>query len=436
MGEPEEGLMGDPRWELAERVANSRHLQKAPRLRDFLLHVCKQTILGHLENLTEHQIGCAVFERRPDYSPADDSIVRVQARQLRLRLAEYFSTEGKGESTVIFIPKGGYAPIFRDAGAPVDEEILSELQIARADGERGRRLFARMLIAMVILGLSVACVALILQNRRLQSVSGGPPASGGPPSLLSMLFNGTKVTNVVLGDAAFGNMQGILGARLSLEDYLKPGFPGSVMPPGLAPEYVRVFQAIGGTLLCGFGNVVIAQRLTVLAERNRWRLSIRHARELTTRELADGNLILLGSRMSNPWVSLFDKELVFQSEWDVENQVLLFRDTKPLQGGRTAYASAGPNGIPGSAFAVIALLFRSDSAGEDSCVMILEGTKAEATEAAWDFVADPSRRQVVLGGLGKEAAKTKQQRSIEILLETKVMGGSHGEVIVRSVRAR
>jgi hypothetical protein len=231
-------------------------------------------------------------------------------------------------------------------------------------------------------------------------------------------------------------MQGILDARFSLEDYLKPGFPGTVLPPGLAPEYARVFRAMGGTSLNGFGSVVVVHRLTVLAERNRWRLSIRHAREVATRELADGNLILLGSRMSNPWVSLFDKELVFQSEWDVENRVLLFRNTKPLQGEPAAYASAGPNGIPGSAFAVIALLFRSNSAGEDSCVMILEGTKAEATEAAWDFVADPNRRQAVLGGLGMETAKAKRRRSIEILLETKVLGGSHGEVIVRSVRVR
>ena len=55
------------------------------------------------------------FTRRPGYSPLEDSSVRVHARQLRLKLHEYFDGVGRDESLVIEIPKGAYAPVFRAA---------------------------------------------------------------------------------------------------------------------------------------------------------------------------------------------------------------------------------------------------------------------------------------------------------------------------------
>jgi hypothetical protein len=52
----------------------------------------------------------AVFGRKADYSPGEDNIVRVEVRQLRKRLEEYFATQGKDEPVVILIPKGAYVP--------------------------------------------------------------------------------------------------------------------------------------------------------------------------------------------------------------------------------------------------------------------------------------------------------------------------------------
>ena len=37
--------------------------------------------------------------------------MRGAARQLRLKLKEYFDDEGRTESLVIDIPKGGYVPV-------------------------------------------------------------------------------------------------------------------------------------------------------------------------------------------------------------------------------------------------------------------------------------------------------------------------------------
>ena len=99
-------LTHDPRWLLVQRIAISPQFQKTARLRDFLTYVAVEALQGRTGELSEHHIGCGVFERRPGYSPADDNIVRVHARQLRLRLEEYFLTNGRDEPLVVEIPKG------------------------------------------------------------------------------------------------------------------------------------------------------------------------------------------------------------------------------------------------------------------------------------------------------------------------------------------
>src|SRR5690349_3112046 len=104
--------LGDARWELVHRVASSASFQKSPRLRELLLHICERAIQNRPEDLREQLIGQRVFGRKADYSPGEDNIVRVEVRQLRKRLEDFFATEGKDEPVVIVIPKGAYVPGF------------------------------------------------------------------------------------------------------------------------------------------------------------------------------------------------------------------------------------------------------------------------------------------------------------------------------------
>ncbi len=61
----------------------------------------------------EAEIRTAVFGRSPDADDPEDTLVRVQASQLRKRLQVYFATEGADEPTVIEVPKGSYSPVFK-----------------------------------------------------------------------------------------------------------------------------------------------------------------------------------------------------------------------------------------------------------------------------------------------------------------------------------
>jgi hypothetical protein len=103
----------DPRWQLVQRVAASQFFAKGPKLRAFLLYICENSLLGKNENLSTQLIGTRVFGRNPDYIPSEDNIVRVEARELRKRLAAFFASEGSSEPIIIEIPKGNYAPVFR-----------------------------------------------------------------------------------------------------------------------------------------------------------------------------------------------------------------------------------------------------------------------------------------------------------------------------------
>jgi antitoxin (DNA-binding transcriptional repressor) of toxin-antitoxin stability system len=109
--------------ELVERVIASPVFSGARTLQAFLLFITNHAIAGQTEHIKEQRIGCEVLGRRPDYDPADDNIVRVRARELRQRLAKYFSTSGAGEPVVITVPSGSYMPVF--------EPRLPPAQIAR-----------------------------------------------------------------------------------------------------------------------------------------------------------------------------------------------------------------------------------------------------------------------------------------------------------------
>jgi serine/threonine-protein kinase len=100
-------------------VLRSPEFADSPRLSRFLKYVVEQTIEGHAGHLKEYRVGVDVFDRPTDYDPKTDPVVRVEARQLRFRLAAYYSARGHRDEVVISIPKGGYGAHF-ERTAPVE----------------------------------------------------------------------------------------------------------------------------------------------------------------------------------------------------------------------------------------------------------------------------------------------------------------------------
>ncbi len=91
-----------------ERVLRSSIFKQAERQRRFLTYVVEQELAGRGERLSQYAIAADVFDRDTSFDPLVDSIVRVEARRLRSKLAEYYAGNGGDDPIVIALPKGRY----------------------------------------------------------------------------------------------------------------------------------------------------------------------------------------------------------------------------------------------------------------------------------------------------------------------------------------
>src|ERR1039457_7253545 len=138
--------------ELVRRVASSSTFERSPRLKAFILHVCRCALDNKPEAATEHQVGICVYDRPPGYNPNEDNIVRSHARLLRMKLEHHFANEGKDEAIVITIPKGRYLPVF---------ETRSEAPVA-SPAPVPRRLLRVIIGLAVVFGLVVTWLGYLL----------------------------------------------------------------------------------------------------------------------------------------------------------------------------------------------------------------------------------------------------------------------------------
>jgi TolB-like protein len=95
-----------------DRILASPGFASAGRLSRFLRFVVERSLAGDGEQLKEYVIGTEVFDRPADYDPRLDSIVRVEARRLRSRLAEYYEGPGAADPIVVRVDKGSYVAVF------------------------------------------------------------------------------------------------------------------------------------------------------------------------------------------------------------------------------------------------------------------------------------------------------------------------------------
>ena len=98
-----------------EKVLTNEDFASSPRLSRFLRYVVVQTLEGNAAALKEYRLGQDVFDRGQDFDPRSDSVVRVEARQVRFKLAHYYAGPGANDEVVIGVPKGGYAASFEAA---------------------------------------------------------------------------------------------------------------------------------------------------------------------------------------------------------------------------------------------------------------------------------------------------------------------------------
>lgn len=95
-----------------KRILSSSIFRNSIQQGRFLQFIVERTLSEHHAQLKEYVVGIEVFRRKDSFDPRVDPIVRVEAGRLRLRLKQYYETEGKSDQLIIELPKGTYGPIF------------------------------------------------------------------------------------------------------------------------------------------------------------------------------------------------------------------------------------------------------------------------------------------------------------------------------------
>jgi TolB-like protein/tetratricopeptide (TPR) repeat protein len=102
------------------RLLSSNSLAGSGRLRRFLEFVVQQTLDFPDEPLKEIIIGRELYTSHGDFDPRLSAVVRVDATRLRVKLREYYASEGAADSLIIELPKGAYTPVFQSASVRQD----------------------------------------------------------------------------------------------------------------------------------------------------------------------------------------------------------------------------------------------------------------------------------------------------------------------------
>ena len=95
-----------------KRIVASPAFADSPRIAAFLTYVVEARLAGEDDRIQEYGIGLAVFERPESFDPRTDSIVRVEARRLRDKLARYYETAEASGPVRIELLRRGYTPRF------------------------------------------------------------------------------------------------------------------------------------------------------------------------------------------------------------------------------------------------------------------------------------------------------------------------------------
>jgi hypothetical protein len=436
-GAADSDLTAEPRWLLAQRVAQSEVFRHSPRLRGFLLFIVEQTVRDRRAELGEYEIGTRVFERSGDFNPADDSIVRSSARLLRAKLKEYFDGEGSAEPLVIEVPKGGYVPEFV-ARTPAVAAVPAEAAAPRVERAPA-----------AIYALSAVCVLLLAGCILLWNNRAVPPVrqSGGvsETNLIFSIFAPGAELHLVYGDSAEVIAADRRPSNVPFDEYVRRREGDRIRDAKPAPGE----DMAGSRLITSYRDAAFGMRLAESAARQGRILIARHSRLMQARDFRAGNFILLGGVLSNPWSRLFESQLNFRFDTvPAGGQGYGFRNVTPRPGevpfyrfsaegpadgrGPGAAESAGlPSGRSATRYARIALTPNLTGTGK---VLILAGQSAEGTEGAGDAALArdfPAKVQALLAN-----RDLRDVTSLELLLEVHSVDGAAGETRILAYRVR
>ncbi|WP_446743480.1 hypothetical protein [Silvibacterium acidisoli] len=401
----------DPRWLLAERVAESPGFARSPRLAQLLLYLCHHHLIGNGSRLSELTIATDVFGRGRDFDSANDTIVRSHMLRLRQKLEAYFREEGAQEELQISIPRGRYVPSFQ-VGQPLAEvaEAAAVIPPVENDVEIEPAAKPRNLPRMYLAAGLLLCLLGIVGFIGWRVFSESHPQGPATRQLWKQLFPPHSTTLLVAADSGLVLLHGITGENTTLGEYTTHDLHrAAAEAQGMKPETAL---SLAGRRYTSFVDLELFDRLTHLPEALSGSYSIRYARDLNINELKDANVIFSGSEDANPWIETYESGMNFVLEDNLRVGQRGFANRNPKAGEPSKF-------ITGRAeYGVLAFLANPSGHGS---ALIIEGTSVAGTESASDFLFNSSELESFLDSIRRPNGSLPH---FEIIFSTQSLDGS------------
>lgn len=397
------------RAQLRDMLA-SPAFHRSTRCQQFLEYVCEKSLSGEAGQLKERTVATEVFGRVPESDLGEDTIVRVGAREVRKRLAQYYVTPEGGAARVrIDLPSGSYAPEFRYADAKEYREPPVEVRLPKHFPERHR---SRLRIGVAVAGVAFAALAIAALMTRTD------PATREFDKFWGPVIDSTEPMLLAVGHPLVYHPSS-RALRLSESRLPPPPLPMQ-RPVQLAPEEITGSDLVPiPNQYVGFGDMVAATEVASMLGQRSKGVRVRLASGVQFADLKQAPSLLVGA-ITNRWTMELGQSWRFQFTRTADLKNFIVDTATP---GRHWQVTSGADGLTAADYI---LLCRIRNSTTGSLIMVAAGVKQFGTEAAGRLLIDPRHLGTILGKL----APGWENRNLQVVLQVNVIGNTPAQPTV------
>jgi hypothetical protein len=391
-----------------DKLVNSHALHGSESLCKLLRYLAKHALDHPGSSIKEYQIATEVFGRSTDFDPQLDSMVRVQAGRLRVKLAEYYNSDGEADSIMVELPRGTYVLSLHHRSALPPRAHSAQPAENGREPSASTRSYRNWIIATALLTvlLTIAAIAILsLVSSRNPAQAGIAHDSDQVPAAFRVFWNGfisgQQEPWVIFSNAKFVGRPEV---GLRYFDASKDN------------RDIFIFDHYTGV-----GEVLAVHDLDHLFQTFHRQIRVKRGSLFSLDDAKNNNLIFVGSPLENltllelPGTQQFVFHRVPSGPRKGDPEVI---NVHPQPGEPREYLGT-PQGEPLTEdYGVIALV-RGLDPGQS--VLILAGSTTIGTQAAVEYVCSKNSVEELL--LRLSVSQTGQLRPFEAVIRVKVTRG-------------
>jgi hypothetical protein len=388
-----------------DRILESHHFHTSKKCSRFLRHIVEAAVNGRFDCLKERTLGVDVFDREPHYDTNQDPIVRGTAGEVRKRLAQYY-LEASDSELRFSLPPGSYIPEAHYVTPKRAQQAVIEARPLVAETVQQqkppRNWLAIAAAALVVCAVLATSLWLFFRPTSLDR-------------FWAPLLDGKNLL-VCMGQPHFytfhPNTARVLNSWFAGEQDDRQGKPSITSVP--LAEIVPMWDRS-----VALADTQAYSRLVNLFARKRILLDLRGERFVSLADLRGRPSIFIGA-FNNDWALSFAGDLRFYFDTDREGHAQIIRDRQRPAAADWKLIDAWPPGKDINKD--YALVTRVVNRTTERTIVILGGISQYGTEAAAEFVTDPTYFNRALA----HAPSDWYRKNMQIVLSTQVLSGVSG----------